>query len=110
MLSLFAVTAGEEFELKINNDSSYSLSINGKMWLQSGPTFFNGYGKTWSTDSSQYPLILKNVRKISGGDVSEQWQETQFTYGLGNTNTSVVAAIRLYSGSIYSSRVLFTQV
>ena len=103
-------TESSSFEFQVNKAGSYTLNIDGKKWLESGPIFFNGYGKTWSTDSVDRKLVLRNVTTISGGDVTEQWRETQFTYSLGDTKTSVVAAIRLFSGSVDSSRVLFTQV
>ena len=99
----------KEFDLKINNNGSYSVYINDKLWLQNGPTFFNGYGETWSTDSSKYPLVLSNVSYSSKPGL-KKWHETQFTYHLGNTTTSVEVAIRLYNGDGYTYKVLFTQV
>ena len=53
--------------------------------------------------------MLKKVSKQNGTTPSERWTETQFQYALGDTNTTVVAAIRLYSGMAYNNRVLFTQ-
>ena len=108
---LFFISAkgeGKTFYFKIENNGSYSLYINSKLWLESGPTFFNALGETWSIGSTDNPLIPSNVRNVTGGSVVEQWYETQFTYRLGNTTTSVMAAVRLYDG-IYR-RVLFTQV
>ena len=99
------------FDFKVSTTKSdYALYINGKLWLESGPTFFNGAGQTWSTDSSDFPLVLTKVNIVSGGGATEQWKETQYTFSMGNTTDSVMAAIRLYTGSVYSSRVLFTQV
>ena len=108
---MLTVSGDQDFDFRYDDKGSYSLYINGKLWLQNGPTFFNGYGKTWSTDSTESPLVLKSVTELSGGDANEKWKETQFTYTLGNTKTSVIAAIRIYTASIYTTtKVLFSQV
>ena len=108
---MLIVSGDQDFDFRYDDKGSYSLYINGKLWLQNGPTFFNGYGKTWSTDSTESPLVLKSVTQLSGGDANEKWKETQFTYTLGNTKTSVIAAIRIYTASIYTTtKVLFSQV
>ena len=110
-LIFLSASGDREFDFRHDDKGSYSLYINNKLWLENGPTFFNGYGKTWSTNSTDYPLLLKSVTQLSGGDVYEQWKETQFTYTLGDTKTSVIAAIRIYTKSIYTTtKVLFSQV
>ena len=105
-----ATVGSTEFDFNVNANGSYSLSVNNQLWLQSGPTFFNGFGETWSTDSTDYPLVLVKVSSRYRNVDLEQWHETRFTYTLGNTSASVVVAIRLYEGDEFMSKVLFTQV
>ena len=108
MYNLHFNVAADVFDFRIKDDGSYALSADGKLWLESGPTFFNGFGKTWSTNSSANPLMLKKVTKQNGTAPTEKWAKTMFQYELGDTNTTVIATVMLYSG-VCGSGVLFTQ-
>ena len=110
-LYTLAINGQKEFDFIFDSEGAYALYINGKLWLENGPTFFNGFGRRWSTNDLDYPIVLRNVKTVTGVDIGEHWQERQLTYSLGDTNTTVIAAIRVYTSSIYTTtKVLFRQV
>ena len=108
---VFTANGQKEFNFVLDSEGAYALYINGKLWLENAPTFFNVNGKTWAVDDPTNPLVLRNVTSVTGGDTYEKWEERQLTYSLGDSDSTVITAIRTYSYSVYTTnKILFRQV
>uniref|UniRef100_A0A2C9LZI0 IgGFc-binding protein N-terminal domain-containing protein n=1 Tax=Biomphalaria glabrata TaxID=6526 RepID=A0A2C9LZI0_BIOGL len=76
---IFAVDKGVgNFVVNVVTDGSYSITVNGNIWLTSGYTFFNNNGKKYST--ADYSLKLSRSWSTSGRDIIGEWQSTNFDY------------------------------
>ncbi|XP_064616666.1 uncharacterized protein LOC135480695 [Liolophura sinensis] len=90
------------FVISIVTDGTYSLQVNDKTWLPSGPSYFYADGTKYSSGDGSLKLV--QTSSSSGTDKLGQWQDTQFLYHAGEN--VVTASIRTYQTL---NAVIFTQ-
>ncbi|XP_067662761.1 uncharacterized protein [Haliotis asinina] len=95
-----AITKGDSFEINVNTNGSYSISVQGNVWLQSAPTFVRVNKQVFST--AEGTLKLLETTATSGSDFIGKWQATNFLYQASTCR--FLASIYLYTpdSSIFS--------
>ncbi|XP_059175515.1 uncharacterized protein LOC131955424 [Physella acuta] len=76
-----------------STNGTYSLLVDGSVWLTNGQTYFYNNGRRFS--SADASLKLANTTITSGTDKVGQWQAIQYTYLAGTL--TVMASIKTYN-------------
>ena len=93
---IFSFLDVEAIKLSIDPKGSYSLDVGSTTWLKSSPTFATAGGKTYTTDSTSTPLVLKSSSSAKGKDNAGAWMGTFYLYQFGSTSIFLQASIRQY--------------
>ncbi|XP_046547875.1 uncharacterized protein LOC124257775 [Haliotis rubra] len=79
-----AVSEGkQDFAVNVNSDGTYSVVVQGDVWLKSAPTFFRADGQVFSSADGSLKLV-KNTQS-SGVDIIGQWEANSFLYKAGSS-------------------------
>ncbi|XP_046561027.1 uncharacterized protein LOC124270048 [Haliotis rubra] len=73
-----ASTKGDSFTINVNTNGSYSIAVQGNVWLQSAPTFVRVNKQVFSTADGSLKLL--ETTGTSGSDFIGKWQATNFLY------------------------------
>jgi hypothetical protein len=103
-LTLLGLSAATDLESHLSSDGSYSLSVHGKEWLKSGPTFLTANGKLYSTADGSLKANSAVV-PLSGSDPAlGSYTGSQITWAAGST--PFVTSIKIFETE---SAVMFEQ-
>ena len=81
--------------VEMDGQGDYRLSLAGRIWLVSGPTFMTLNGKVYSTEDGG--LVLARVTMDKGVDSLGAWQATSYHYHpAGGDNFPMVATLSTY--------------
>ncbi|XP_071115644.1 uncharacterized protein [Haliotis cracherodii] len=69
---------GDSFTVTVNTNGSYSIAVQGNIWLKSAPTFVRVNGQIYSTADGSLKLL--QTTGTSGTDFIGKWQSTSFLY------------------------------
>ncbi|XP_046547869.1 uncharacterized protein LOC124257772 [Haliotis rubra] len=86
LVSWLCVTVSDgkqDFAVNVNSDGTYSVVVQGDVWLKSAPTFFRADGQVFSSADGSLKLV-KNTQS-SGEDVIGQWEANSFLYQAGSS-------------------------
>ncbi|XP_048245597.1 uncharacterized protein LOC124128193 [Haliotis rufescens] len=80
LLCLGASTQGDadSFTVTVNTNGSYSIAVQGNIWLKSAPTFVRVNEQIYSTADGSLKLL--QTTGTSGTDFIGKWQSTNFLY------------------------------
>ncbi|XP_046547850.1 uncharacterized protein LOC124257765 isoform X2 [Haliotis rubra] len=83
-VSMSGVSKGkQDFAVNVSSDGTYSIVVQGDVWLKSAPTFFRADGQVFSSADGSLKLV-KNTQS-SGVDVIGQWEANSFLYQAGSS-------------------------
>ncbi len=85
------------------NDGSYTLRVNGDVWLRSGPSYFQANGKRYSTGNKS--LGLSGMTQTAGEDGVGPWIGISLHFEAGTV--PIIASVRAYMNV---AAVVFSQV
>ncbi|ELT96938.1 hypothetical protein CAPTEDRAFT_199826, partial [Capitella teleta] len=98
-----SVLASSPFEIRVSNNASYSVNIQGKAWLKNSDTFVRHSSKVFST-KDQTLMMSGQPQTTTGKDSIGEFDAVQFSFKADQE--TFLAGVRTYQES---SVAIFTQ-
>ncbi|ELU14573.1 hypothetical protein CAPTEDRAFT_226975 [Capitella teleta] len=98
-----SVLASSPFEVRVSNNASYSVNIQGKAWLKNSDTFVRHSSKVFST-KDQTLMMSGQPQTTTGKDSIGEFDAVQFSFKADQE--TFLAGVRTYQES---SVAIFTQ-
>ncbi|KAL4218854.1 hypothetical protein ACF0H5_021442 [Mactra antiquata] len=88
-------TGSDDFLISLSTDGTYNISVKGKQWLSSAPTYFNSDNKTFSAADGSLKLLESSAS--SGTDKIGDWQSQTYLYQtVDSLAVKITANIKIY--------------
>jgi hypothetical protein len=103
-----ACTVADEatpLNVQVASDGSYAISVHGRVWFNSGPTFVNYQGQQYTTTNQS--LTLGSLENSGGTDKLGEYKETKLTWNLKGQTLKFESNIQVYASK---AAIVFEQV